>query len=71
VGTDTVTTAQYACCFCGELIERNRMDPVLITVALEDDAEQDLHCHWSCFKSRIHPSVTLYIWAAEDKGTET
>lgn len=61
-----VTTTQHVCCFCGERIKRARMDPILITIALEDDAEQDLHCHWLCLKNKVHPSVTLYVWATED-----
>lgn len=62
-----MTPAQYTCCFCGELIAPTEIDPVLVTIALEDDAEQDLHCHWHCLKTRVHPSVGLYVWESEDR----
>jgi hypothetical protein len=51
----------YQCCFCGKEVERRGMEPILLTVVLENDAEQDLYCHTECLRKVLHPSVPLAI----------
>jgi hypothetical protein len=55
----------YQCCFCGKAIEKDNVDPILLTVVVEDDGEQDLHSHRACLKEALHPSVPLFVWSDE------
>jgi hypothetical protein len=51
----------YQCCFCGKEVEHRGIEPVLLTVVLENDAEQNLYCHAACLRSALHPSVPLAL----------
>ena len=52
---------EHQCCFCGRGIQVGRVDPILVTIVLEDDAEQDLYCHLRCLRARLHSSVPLAL----------
>ena len=51
----------YQCCFCGREVPERGVEPVLLTIVLENDAEQDLYCHVVCLRKALHPSVPLGI----------
>ena len=51
----------YPCCFCGEEVEQQDVEPILATVVLENDGEQNLYCHAACLPKVIHPSVPLAV----------
>jgi hypothetical protein len=51
----------YQCCFCGKEVEDRGVEPILLTVVLENDAEQNLYCHADCLRRVLHPSVPLTI----------
>jgi hypothetical protein len=57
----------FQCCFCGQTIEPVGADVggiVYITNADTDEKNhysQQLYCHTSCFKERLHSSVNLYV----------
>jgi hypothetical protein len=53
---------EYQCCFCGQAIEEHAPDPVRLTIALPEGAEQHLYCHWQHLKEAMHTSVPLYVW---------
>jgi hypothetical protein len=41
------------CCFCGQLIESNSIEPCRLTVQTQRGGWQEWFCHAECFKSRI------------------
>ena len=55
----------FQCCFCGKPIDPRFPDPVVLTIALPDGAEQRLYCHWEHLREAVHPSVPLYIWEGQ------
>lgn len=58
------------CCFCGQVIEEALPDPVSLTIALPEGAQQQLYCHWRHLKSALHQSVPLYVWEEESAESE-
>jgi hypothetical protein len=63
--TEPPSAVEYQCCFCAKEILRDGADPILLTIVLERDAEQDLYCHRECLRNALHPSVPLYTWDAD------
>ncbi len=51
----------YQCCFCGKHVEHGGIEPIQLTVVLENDAEQNLYCHAACLRKVLHPSVPLAL----------
>jgi hypothetical protein len=41
------------CCFCGQEIEKTKIDPCRITVECANGLWQVWFCHSKCFKDRI------------------
>ncbi len=53
-------TQQVQCCFCGNMIVVIASDPIMLTVHIDGDEEQQLFCHYRCLKRAADPSVPLY-----------
>jgi|GEM_PF-2298042 len=57
---------EFACCFCGETVERVKPDVgSLLYIARFDRSEEEqsphqLFCHAECLRSRLHQSAKLY-----------
>jgi hypothetical protein len=66
-------TEHFACCFCGNTIEPESPDvgSLLYTTDWDKPKElqhdQGLFCHGACLKSRLHPSVNLYVLSLSSK----
>lgn len=52
---------RYQCCFCGQQVRKEGADPVLLTIVLERDGEQNLYCHTECLRRALHVSVPLAL----------
>lgn len=51
---------QFQCAFCGEPIEQQGNDPVVLVVTLaETKGEQVLYAHWEHLRSAVDSSVPL------------
>ena len=49
---------KYQCCFCGDTVAHQDGDPLMFSLALDDEgAVQDFFCHTECLRTRLHPSV--------------
>jgi len=57
----------YQCCFCAQAIENVQPEPLLLTLAVDEDGEQVLHTHYACLKKALHPSVPLFVWSTESE----
>ena len=52
------------CCFCGKPIERNAVDPCVVSVETEDGLTQAWFCHAGCFKTRLSQDPALDLTPA-------
>ena len=52
------------CCFCGKAIERNAVDPCVVSVETEDGLTQAWFCHAGCFKTRLAQDPALDLTPA-------
>ncbi len=48
------------CCFCGNAIVVDSVDPVELTIRITKDEEQGLYCHHRCLKKSLDASVPLF-----------
>lgn len=57
----------FRCCFCGEQITPNEIDPCNINIVANydkytpDSPSQDFYCHFKCLKDRLHKDMTGYF----------
>lgn len=48
-----MAAAGWVCCFCGNEIEEQGVDPCYLTVTTAEEKGQMWACHANCFKQRL------------------
>lgn len=56
-----------ACCFCGETIAQDRVEPLVLSVmswrvvaeAPDDFTSQNFTCHYACLRERVVPEAPM------------
>ena len=53
--------APFQCCFCGETINEEISECLMVQVSLGNDATQELYAHAFCLRRSLHRSVPLLL----------
>lgn len=66
----------YQCVFCAKRINKGALDVSSLILILKWDRPRDVQrtqqffCHAECFRSRIHESVTRYLFIFDEDSDE-
>jgi hypothetical protein len=67
---------KWMCCFCGETVEEQGIDPCFLTIYEPEDptdpkrGSQQFYSHVSCLQSRMHPDVAKLANALDPEWEE-
>jgi len=56
-----MSSSTFQCCFCGSSIADSAVEPVTLTVEVEDGDVQALYSHVACLRRVLHPSVPVAL----------
>jgi hypothetical protein len=57
----------FKCCFCNEGILENNVDPIDISIVLNEDMQknngssQSFYAHFNCFKQKLYKDLQGYL----------